>query len=178
MTSRPTATDPPLTPVGADDEREAGEADGGRKHGRAWDALAGERAPDDDLQRHGACDHRCDAGVDPRLGDVHQADPAREQRDAETRRRERFAAVDAKRSPRECEDRRKDRRRSEEARSGGEERRQRAHGELDPEVRRSPDEVDDPERSPELDPPAAHDEWNARRRLGVRSAVDVARASI
>ena len=95
--------------------------------------------------------------------------PHAEQRDAQTRRRERFAAVDAKRSPRDCEDRGEDCRCSEEARSGREERRQRAHGELDPEVRRSPDEVDDPERSPELDPPAAHDEWSARRRLGVRS---------
>ena len=63
--------------AGADDEREADEADPGRQHRRAWDALARERPPDDDLQRHGACDHRCDAGVDPRLGDVHQADPAR-----------------------------------------------------------------------------------------------------
>ncbi len=163
--------------AGADDEREADQADPGSQHRRAWDALARERAPDDDLQRHGACDHRCDAGVDPRLGHVHQADPAREQRDAQTRRRERFAAVDAKRSPRDCEDRGEDRRRSEEARSGREERRQCAHGELDPEVGRSPDEVDDPERRPELDLPAAHVEWNSRRRLGVRSPADVARGA-
>ena len=84
ITSSPTAAEPPPKPSGGDDEREAAEPDERpRRPVARGDALPREDAPDDDLQRHRAGDHRRDAGVDPRLGDVHQPDAEREQRDPE-----------------------------------------------------------------------------------------------
>ena len=99
ITSRPIAAGAALEPVRPDHEREADEPDRGGEHGRAGDALAGDEAPDDDLQRHRARDHRGDARVDPRLGDVNQPDAEREQRNAQPRGRDDLAPRGAKRAP-------------------------------------------------------------------------------
>ena len=111
ITSRPTAVAPPSEPVRPDHERESDEADHGGEHGRAGDALAGDGPPDHDLERHRAGDHRRDARVDARLGDVDEADSEREERDAQARGRQRFPPRDAERAPEQRENAGEDERR-------------------------------------------------------------------
>ena len=77
----------------------------------------------DDLERNRPGDHRGDARVDPRLGDVHQPDAEPEQEAADDRARAELGARDAERRAAPGEDRREEHRGDEEARpaarSGG-----------------------------------------------------------
>ena len=79
ITARPSAVDPAPRP-GATTSRRPDETRERAEASRARRALAGDQAQDDDLQRHRSGDHRRDARVDPRLGNVHQphAEPEKE----------------------------------------------------------------------------------------------------
>ena len=77
ITASPSAVDP--APSRGDDEAEADEAGERAEAGRARRVLARDEAEHDDLERDGAGDHRRDARVDPRLGDVDEPDAEPEQ---------------------------------------------------------------------------------------------------
>ena len=138
ITASPSAVEP-LPRPGRDHEPEADEPRERAQPRGARRVLAGEQAQDDDLQRHRPGDHRRDARVDPRLGDVDDADAEREEQPAGERARSELGARDAERRPAPREDRREQDRCGQEARAGGEQRRQRLDRDLDREVGRAPD---------------------------------------
>src|SRR6266487_6224457 len=152
-----------------DDQREPDEADGRSEAKGTRDAISGHSPHEDYLQRNRPRDHRRDARVDPRLGNVDDADAEGEEKQADERAREQLPRADPEAAASERENEHEDQAGREEARASGEQGRKRLDGDLDSEIRRAPDEVDDAERQPYLSRRRGHAKKNVDEAMSMRT---------